>query len=81
MYKEGGNPQDIAQEKGLLQKSDEGELTKIVEQILSENASVVDEYKGGKESSLQFLIGQGMKATKGAGNPQVFKKLFIELLK
>jgi aspartyl-tRNA(Asn)/glutamyl-tRNA(Gln) amidotransferase subunit B len=42
---------------------------------------VVAEYKSGKETALQFLIGQGMKATKGSANPQVLKKLFEEVIK
>ncbi|GMQ95332.1 MAG: Asp-tRNA(Asn)/Glu-tRNA(Gln) amidotransferase subunit GatB [Patescibacteria group bacterium] len=81
MYKEGGTPADIAEEKNLLQKSDEEELEKIVLDIITNNPNVVKDYRAGKEASLQFLIGQGMKATKGSANPQVLKKLFEEKLK
>ncbi|MDP3726428.1 MAG: Asp-tRNA(Asn)/Glu-tRNA(Gln) amidotransferase subunit GatB [bacterium] len=81
MFLKGGNPQDIARKKGLLQKSDEGELQKIVQKIIAENKGVVAEYKAGKEKALQFLIGQGMKETKGSANPQVLEKLFINILK
>jgi len=41
----------------------------------------VKEYKEGKGQALQFLIGQGMKETKGSANPEVLKKLFEEVLK
>lgn len=75
------DPQKDAEAKGLLQKSDEGELKKVIEGIVKEHASVAAEYKSGKESALQFLIGQGMKATKGSANPQVLKKLFEEAVK
>lgn len=81
MFREGGNPLKIAEERGLLQKSDESELKGIVEKIIAENAPVVAEYKAGKEASIQYLVGQGMKATKGSGNPEVLKKLLTELLK
>lgn len=81
MYESGGVPQEIAQEKELLQKSDEGELKKIVKKIISENKKVADDYKNGKEASLQFLIGQGMRETKGSANPEILKKLFINFLK
>jgi aspartyl-tRNA(Asn)/glutamyl-tRNA(Gln) amidotransferase subunit B len=74
------DPEKDAEAKGLLQKSDEGELKKIVEDIVKNNESVVADYKGGKESALMFLVGQGMKATKGSGNPQILKKLIIEVL-
>jgi aspartyl-tRNA(Asn)/glutamyl-tRNA(Gln) amidotransferase subunit B len=81
MYEEGGVPSEIAQEKNLFQKSDEGELKEIIEKIISENEKVAEDFKNGKEAGLQFLIGQGMKETKGSANPEVLKKLFIESLK
>ncbi len=81
MYERGGVPSEIAEEKNLFQKSDEGELKEIIAKIIKENEKVVTEYKNGKEASLQFLIGQGMKATQGSANPEVLKKLFIENIK
>jgi aspartyl-tRNA(Asn)/glutamyl-tRNA(Gln) amidotransferase subunit B len=81
MFREGGNPLKIAEERGLLQKSDESELKAVVEKIIAENEKVVTEYKAGKEASIQYLVGQGMKATKGSGNPEVLKKLLTDLLK
>ncbi len=81
MFFDGGSPLTIAEERGLLQKSDEGELKAIAEKIIAENAQAVAEYKAGKEVSIQYLVGQGMKATKGSGNPEVLKKLLTDLLK
>ncbi len=80
MVVDGGDPEKIADEKGLKQQSDTGALEKIIEQVISENQKVVEEYKAGKEASLQFLIGQGMKLSRGAANPQVLKDLFIDKL-
>ncbi|MBI4086490.1 Asp-tRNA(Asn)/Glu-tRNA(Gln) amidotransferase subunit GatB [Candidatus Kaiserbacteria bacterium] len=71
------DPEKVAKERGLLQQSGEGELLPIVEKILSEYELVVAEYKAGKDSSLQFLIGKSMKATQGAANPAVLKELLI----
>ena len=81
MYKKDGDPEDIANANNLIQKSDESELKNIVEKIIKENPDVAKEYKAGKESALQFLIGQGMKETKGSANPQILNKLFSEQLK
>lgn len=81
MVRDGGSPQTIAETEGLLQKSDAGELEAVVEQIIKEHAAVAEAYKGGKDASLQFLIGQGMKATKGAANPQVLGELFEKKLR
>ncbi len=66
---EGINPQKIAKDKGLLQKNSEEDLIPVVETVLSEHANVAEEYRQGKESSIQFLVGQCMKATKGSANP------------
>ncbi|MFA5841832.1 MAG: Asp-tRNA(Asn)/Glu-tRNA(Gln) amidotransferase subunit GatB [Candidatus Paceibacterota bacterium] len=81
MHAEGGNPEEIAKTSGLIQESDEGKLREVVEKIISANSDAVKEYKSGKEASLQFLIGQGMKEAKGSANPQVLKELFLANLK
>ena len=80
MYKEGGGAKTIAEKAGLMQKSDSGALTKIAEEVIAANGKVVAEYKAGKEASLQFLIGQGMKASKGSANPAVLAEVFKEVL-
>lgn len=77
MHKSGGDPEVIARENNLIQKHDEGELIKIVEQVIKDNEKVVADYKAGKQASLQYLVGQGMKASKGNANPTVLSKLLI----
>lgn len=74
------SPKALAKQHGLLQTSDSADMTPIVDKIITDNASVVADYRGGKSASLQFLIGQAMKATKGSANPEVIRKLFIEKL-
>ncbi len=81
MHAEGGEPQTIANAKGLIQKSDPEALKKIVDEIVVANPKVVTDYKAGKEALLQFFVGQGMKASKGSANPQVLADLFKEALK
>lgn len=73
----GSDPRQIATQRGLLQQSSEDDLLPIVEKIVAQNETVVAEYKGGKEASIQYLVGQGMKETKGSANP----KVLLELLK
>jgi len=70
----------FAEKHGLLQKSDAGDLIPAIEKVIADNKKAVDEYKAGKLASLQFLIGQAMKATKGAGNPEVVKKILTDKL-
>jgi len=77
---EGIDPHKIAEERGLLQKNSEDDLIPIVEKILSDNPEVVEEFKSGKEASLKFLLGQAMKETRGAANPQVLTELLKKLM-
>ena len=81
LFEEGGEVDIIAKEKNLIQKNDVDELNKIMKKIIEDNPNVVSEYKGGKESTLQFFVGQGMKETKGSANPEVLKSIALELLK
>jgi len=76
MYAEGGEPRAIAEKNGLIQKNDIEALKKIVAEVISANPTVVTDYKSGKVALIQFFVGQGMKASKGAGNPATLKTLF-----
>jgi aspartyl-tRNA(Asn)/glutamyl-tRNA(Gln) amidotransferase subunit B len=80
LLKENIDPEKIAEKEGLLQHSDEGAIKSVLEKLISENPKVVADYRGGKEASLQFFIGQAIKATKGSANPQVIKKVLLSLL-
>ncbi|MEK7531760.1 MAG: Asp-tRNA(Asn)/Glu-tRNA(Gln) amidotransferase subunit GatB [Patescibacteria group bacterium] len=66
--------------KNYFQKSDSSELEAIAKKIIAENLKVVEEYKGGKVISIQFLVGQGMKESKGSANPQILREIFEKLL-
>jgi aspartyl-tRNA(Asn)/glutamyl-tRNA(Gln) amidotransferase subunit B len=59
----------ILTERNLFSVSDPAALQLLVEQILSENPTVVADFKAGKETALKFLVGQGMKKTKGSTDP------------
>ena len=80
LFESGGSPKQIAEEKGLIQKNNIEEIKIIAEKIIENNPSVVEEYKSGKESLLQFFIGQGMKETKGSVNPEILKKIILQIL-
>ncbi len=75
LFTDGGDPQKIAEEESLLQKSSKDDLQPVVEEIIAENPEVVADYQDGNESAVQFLIGQGMKKTQGAANPNVLKEM------
>lgn len=70
MYKNGGDPSQIIEEKNLAQMDDNGEMEKIIDKIIADNPDSVADYKSGKENALKFLMGQVMKETQGKANPQ-----------
>ena len=56
--------------KGSSQISGDAELEAIAAQVIAENAQSVADFKAGKDRALKFLIGQGMKISRGRANPQ-----------
>lgn len=80
MVNEGKDPEIIAQEKGLLQQNNAEDLKPIIEQVIKDNEKIVADYKSGKEAALQGLVGQVMKATKGAANPALTLQMLKEMI-
>lgn len=80
MFSTGGAPEAIVEQKGLKQISDSSEVEKIVDTVLSNNPSQVEEYKAGKTKVMGFLVGQVMKESKGQANPEMVNKLLREKL-
>ncbi len=76
----GKDPEAIAAEKNLLQVSDEGEIIKIVDQVLSENAKAAEDVRGGEMKAIGFLVGQVMKLSKGKANPALAQNLIKKQL-
>lgn len=82
MYKTGADPSHIIDEQGLSQIEGSDEIEKIVKDVISKNQKAVEDYKKGKEASLQFLVGQVMAATRGRAKPDTAREILKkELLK
>ena len=75
MCETGKLPSDIISEKGLSQISDEGELEKLVNSVLSANPENVEKYKNGKDKLFSFFVGEAMKLSKGKANPKILNEL------
>ena len=80
LYRSGKSPEQIVQEKGLTQLSDEGALDKIIEDVLTKNPVQVAQFKEGKQQVLGFLVGQVMKASGGKANPSKVNELLKKKL-
>ena len=81
MWNSEKSPDEIIQEKGLKQVTDSSEIEKIINQVLEQNQSQLEQYKSGKEKLFGFFVGQVMKASRGKANPEQVNKLLEERLK
>jgi aspartyl-tRNA(Asn)/glutamyl-tRNA(Gln) amidotransferase subunit B len=81
MFATGRSASDIVKERGLAQVSDQDALAQIVTEILAANPEQVERFREGKETLLQWFVGQVMRATRGKANPQLVGDLLREKLK
>ncbi len=81
MFETGDDPEGLMKSEGIKTLSDEGELQKIIEEVIAKNEKSVADYKKGKQNALQFLVGQVMAKTKGKAEPNKTKAILEKLLK
>lgn len=70
LFTKGGSPQEIVESEGMAQVSDENALEEWAKRVITENPDSVQDYKNGKEASINYLMGQVMRLSKGKANPQ-----------
>ncbi len=80
MWNSKKSPDEIIQEKGLKQVTDSSEIEKIINQVLEQNQSQLEQYKAGKDKLFGFFVGQVMKISKGKANPKQVNKILKEKL-
>ena len=76
------DPRRLAEERNLLQNSNEDAIGAIVDAVLTDPASqkAVEDIRGGNDKAIGFLVGQVMKQSKGQANPALAQKLIRERL-
>ena len=72
------SPKEIAEELGLLGVVKDDEVLAAVKQAIDENPKAVDDYLAGQKASLNFLVGQVMRLTRGKADPGETVKLLKE---
>ncbi|NNF47262.1 MAG: Asp-tRNA(Asn)/Glu-tRNA(Gln) amidotransferase subunit GatB [Desulfofustis sp.] len=80
MLESGKDPEQIVKDKNLVQVSDESELLALVREIIEQNPTQAEEFRGGKTKVMGFFIGQLMQKTKGKANPKLANQLFNQEL-
>jgi len=81
MFEIGADPSHVIEEKGLKLISDLGYIEKISKEIIEKNQKAVLDYKKGKESALEFLLGKIMAETKGKADPFKAREILKKILK
>lgn len=64
----------------IAEVSDTSALPALVLKVINANPRVVADYKAGKQTALQFLVGQGMKESRGSANPEKLREQIIKVL-
>lgn len=67
----------LAEERNLLQVSDEAAIAEIVDEVMNDPSSTssIADIKAGKEKAIGYLVGQVMKRSRGKANPALAQKL------
>ncbi len=71
----------IIERQGLRQVTDEGEIEKLVDRVIAENAAQAQQYRDGKQQVLGYLVGQAMKLSRGKANPARVNELLRDKLR
>ena len=77
---DGGNVEELLKTKGMKLISDEETIKKLIEEVISDNAEVVNDYKNGNERAFKYLIGQAMKKSRGQANPKILNESLLREL-
>ncbi len=80
MFESGRDPIQIVEGAGLVQITASGEIAAAIERVLENNAKAADDYRGGKEEALKFLVGQVMRETRGRANAVMVNQMLKEKL-
>ena len=79
MLDEGTDPETIVEAENLG-KTDEGEVATAVTEAIEENPDAVEDYHGGEDEAINFLVGQVMQKTGGSADPGTVNQLLRERL-
>ena len=79
MWVEGGQPEDIVEQRGMKQITDTGEIERVVDQLIADNPDQAAQVKE-KPKAMGWFVGQTMKATGGKANPQAVNEILKKKL-
>ena len=75
MFETGRDVETIIKETGATLVTDKKEIESAVIKIIKKNPKACSDFKKGKRTALQFLIGKAIRETKGKASPEIIKKI------
>jgi len=79
-FTDGAMPSAIVRERGLGKVTDESAIEAVASAVIEANPKAVEDFRGGKDSAIQFLVGQVMRETRGQADPNSTAQLLQRLL-
>lgn len=67
--------QIVAENPDYRPVHDQGEISRLVDQVVAENPQSVTDFKAGRDKAFAFLVGQVMKLSRGKASPQIVNDL------
>ncbi len=74
------SPSEVVKVKGWVQVTDRAAILAAAEEVVREHPQPAQDFRGGKDQALMFLVGQLMRRMKGAASPAVSQEVLRELL-
>jgi aspartyl-tRNA(Asn)/glutamyl-tRNA(Gln) amidotransferase subunit B len=71
MYRSGKPVQEVIDQMGGAQVSDEAEIARIADEVIASSPRQLEQYRAGKTALLGYFVGQVIKQSGGRANPQV----------
>ena len=78
MLEENLRPSEIVKKYGMEVIEDDNLIETLVNEVISENAKAIEDYKNGRTNMLDYMVGQVMKKSRGQANPVVAKEKLLE---
>ncbi len=81
MYQVGGDPTQIMMDMNLQALDNNDALEEIIKKVIADNPEQVTEFRNGKDSLMNFLVGKVMATSGGKANPKTLPETIEKIIK
>jgi aspartyl-tRNA(Asn)/glutamyl-tRNA(Gln) amidotransferase subunit B len=80
LWEKVGNVPEIIKQNNLAQVSDETALREMIQAVIDDHPTQLEEYRSGKDKLFGFFVGKAMAASKGKANPSILNEILKSML-